>query len=115
MSQLDATACHSSEIFVQRISLVTNGRLAPYSGFVNSSEKYLANEFAYATECNLATLEELQDLKSSSKSRIARQQGICDRMLRTCLSYKEFIDLPEWGCRTPRVKEHLQSYKEIDK
>lgn len=34
--------------------------------------------FLWLTECNLATLEELKELKSSSKTRIARQQEICD-------------------------------------
>jgi hypothetical protein len=34
--------------------------------------------FLWLTERNLATLEELQMLKSFSKTRIARQQEICD-------------------------------------
>jgi hypothetical protein len=33
--------------------------------------------WAYLIECDLATLEELQMLKSSSKSRTARQENIC--------------------------------------
>lgn len=37
--------------------------------------------FLWLTECNLATLEELKDLKSSSKARIARQQEICDNAM----------------------------------
>jgi hypothetical protein len=51
----------------------------------------LANEYAYATECNLATLEELALLKSSSKVRIDRQKGICAIMLRVCQEHASEI------------------------
>jgi hypothetical protein len=37
--------------------------------------------FLWLTECNLATLEELKELKSSSRTRITRQQEICDNAM----------------------------------
>ena len=49
----------------------------------------LENEYAYACEVNLATLEELCLLKSSSKSRIARQRSICLTMLRVCSAIQD--------------------------
>lgn len=39
------------------------------------------------TEFNLATLEELSELKSSSASRIKRQQRICDEMVAACRQF----------------------------
>mgnify|MGYP000750366674 CR=1 FL=1 len=54
----------------------------------------LVNDFAYATECNLATLGELLGIKSSSKSRINRQRGICLTMLQALFKYRPEID---WG------------------
>lgn len=45
------------------------------------SARYLANSLAEATEWNLATLEDLMMLKSSSKSRIQRQKNIVSKML----------------------------------
>jgi hypothetical protein len=49
----------------------------------------LETEYAYATECQLATLEGLKSRKSSAKSEIARQEAICSRMLRICRSLSE--------------------------
>lgn len=40
---------------------------------------------AWLTECNLATLEELKELKSSSSYRIQRQQTICNTAVRHCI------------------------------
>jgi len=42
--------------------------------------------FVWATEVNLATLEDLALLKKQSKSRIRRQQSICLEMLKLCAS-----------------------------
>ena len=54
----------------------------------------LANEYAYATECQLATLSGLLGKKSSAKSEIKRQANICLRMLGICRSETGSI---EWG------------------
>jgi hypothetical protein len=54
----------------------------------------LANEFAYATECNLATLSGLLLKKRSPKNEIERQTNICLRMLVWCRLEKAVI---EWG------------------
>lgn len=40
---------------------------------------------AWLTECNLATLEGLQELKSSSNYRIQRQQSICNKAVQQCI------------------------------
>ena len=53
---------------------------------------FLEDAYAYATECNLATLSELNDIKSSSKSRIGRQVRICAQMLEVCRHIDEKID-----------------------
>lgn len=41
----------------------------------------LPNEFAWAAECNMATLDDLLSRKRSSRSSIKRQAGICLRMI----------------------------------
>ena len=46
----------------------------------------LEDEYAYATECQLATLEVLQMNKSTPKSTLAQQKRICDRMVAVCRS-----------------------------
>lgn len=70
----------------------------------------LAQGLAEATEANLATIEELQFLKSSSQYRIRRQKGICLKMLAQCRSVVEHIN---WGHdmrqKYHRVKEILDS------
>ena len=52
-----------------------------------SREEILAQQFAYFTECNLATLEELKSLKSTPKCRIERQQDICNEMVTICKNF----------------------------
>ncbi len=54
--------------------------------------KTLATAYVEATERNLATLEELAMLKSSSKSRVNRQRDICLKMLLTCVPLKDSVD-----------------------
>lgn len=68
----------------------------------------LANEYAYAAECQLATLDELATLKSSSKARIARQVSICIRMVRICQEYRSEID---WG--QPSGREHYGRVSQV--
>jgi len=55
--------------------------------------KQLLEAYLWATEVNLATLEELAYLKSSSKSRIDRQKSICTKMLQVC---QEYASETEW-------------------
>jgi len=87
--------------------------------------KSIENEYAYSTEVDLATLEELCYLKSSSKSRISRQQSICLRMLNVCAAVvrdgetagETFIDfgsIDKWhpeGRNYQRVYRLLQAAK----
>lgn len=54
----------------------------------------LANEFAYSTECGLATLEGLLVKKSSPKHEVRRQANIVLRQLRVCREHQSDI---EWG------------------
>lgn len=85
----------------------------------------IENEYARATEVNLATLEELCYLKSSSKSRISRQQSICLRMLNVCAAVvrdgeiagettMDFGAVDQWhpnGRNYTRVNELLKTAK----
>ena len=68
----------------------------------------LATKYAVATEWNLATLEELNILKGTSKSRIARQRGICIRMLGECRSYMDQID---WRYEGTSSRTALRAYQ----
>lgn len=78
-------------------------------------EQRLANEYAHATCCNLATLEMLCERKGSSKSSIERQRRICERMLRTCQEHEEAIDFgPENHLNYPRVKLLLDTMRTRD-
>ena len=80
----------------------------------------LATAYAVATEWNLATLNELCALKSSSIARITRQTSICFKMLQVCQEWEPDID---WGTDpddvrslfrrvAPRVRELLKAAKE---
>jgi hypothetical protein len=71
----------------------------------------LENEYAYATECDLATLGELLSIKSSSQSRCNRQRSICLKMLRVCQEIESKLDLSEYGCKCGRVKDMLKGAK----
>ena len=70
-----------------------------------SREEVLAQEFAYYTECNLATLEELKAMKSSSKYRIKRQEDICNQMVNICKCFNVPTNFD--GRRMPRLLERL--------
>lgn len=61
-----------------------------------SREEILDQQFAYFTECNLATLEELKDYKSTAKHRIERQKEICDNMVTICKNFKLTIKHPKY-------------------
>lgn len=71
----------------------------------------LENEYACATECNLATLGELLCIKSSSQSRCNRQRSICLTMLRVCQEIESKLDLSEFGCKFGRVRDLLKAAK----
>jgi hypothetical protein len=72
----------------------------------------LADSYAYATECNLATLSMLVGIKRSSKHAIERQQNICLTMLRVCHQHEaEIYWGTEWKSDFPRVKEILDQAK----
>ncbi len=47
-----------------------------------SQFKTLSEAFAYATECQIATLEGLQSKKSTPKCELVRQRAIVDGMIR---------------------------------
>lgn len=71
----------------------------------------LVLHYAEAAEWNLATLDELISIKSSSKSRIDRQQGICLKMLRVCLVFRDQILRDGTGvdARCGRVRDILKA------
>src|SRR5579862_4614981 len=70
----------------------------------------LEDEFAYATCCNLATLDELISIKATSKHRIERQRKIALKMLIACKEAESVRTLIEsdaktWSPRYNRVGE----------
>lgn len=71
----------------------------------------LASEFAYATECNLATLDELLSIRTSSERRIKRQQEICRKMLQVCQEHFTDIDWNggRYGSLAGRAHEILKN------
>lgn len=68
----------------------------------SSAEAYLESAYLEATEWNMATLEELCSIKSSSKHRIERQKSICAKMLVICASFKT-PKVPHLVTRTTRI------------
>lgn len=46
--------------------------------------------WAYLIECDLATLEELKDIKATSKYRISRQENICRSAI---LYFRQYGDI----------------------
>lgn len=72
--------------------------------------KSLANDMAWATECNLATLSDLLSVKRTSKSKITRQTNICLKMLETCLEHRALITWGHaWRDHFGRVQEILEA------
>lgn len=77
---------------------------------MNRGPKDIYNQYAYATECNLATLSSLLMKKSSPKSEVQRQRNICTEMLAVCLEHKAHITFHDgsWnGHHHGRVEEIL--------
>jgi hypothetical protein len=75
-----------------------------------AAARQLAVVLAWATECELATLEELKEIKSSSKRSIERHQLICNKLLTHCHE----LGVPAIGLdgrRCQRLEEALQQLK----
>jgi hypothetical protein len=90
---IDATACCEAVQFIIEQGLgwdFVDSLEAEAEG--GSAMKQLLGEYLWATEVNLATLEELCFLKSSSRVRIRRQRVICERMLKVCQEYSSELD-----------------------
>lgn len=49
-----------------------------------AAARQLATVLAWLTECQLATLQDLRQVKSTPKSKLARQQQICERAVTQC-------------------------------
>ena len=73
----------------------------------------LQSVFIESTEWNLATLEELKELKSSSKLRIGRQEAICTNMVKTCESFIVKDDTRLNGLRLKKIFQGLWDKKDI--
>lgn len=67
--------------------------------------------FGYFTECNLATLERLQDRKSTPKSDLERQKGIADDMVDACRRFGVEPSRRFSTPATPRLNELLAAVK----
>lgn len=77
--------------------------------------KLLEEAYLEATEWNLATLDELCMIKSSSKHRIDRQKSICGKMLAICATFDRETRAHA-SCRpmrTNRLLDESQSGKAI--
>jgi len=71
-----------------------------------AAARQLATVLAWLTECQLATLEGLEGLKSTSKSELARQREICDKAVAQCKDLGvEPVGLR--GDRCVRLRERL--------
>lgn len=55
------------------------------------------------TEWNLATLEELEMLKSSSKTRVERQRQICEAAVGDCARFGSVQTAKDMGCTRLRA------------
>ena len=76
----------------------------------------LEEAYVYATEVNMATLDELAMLKSTSNYRLRRQRDICFKMLYICQSRLVDDAKVDWGTEFhrmnyPRVSEILKDAK----
>lgn len=69
----------------------------------------LADKYAEATEWNLATLEELCTLKSSSKVRIERQIGICAYMVQACMDHALEVSSKSYFTRLAVILKRCQT------
>lgn len=68
----------------------------------------LANEYAYAAECQMATLSGFFDRKRQAKHEVERQKSICLSMLLVCQQHRALIAWERGrGSEYGRVKEVL--------
>lgn len=54
----------------------------------------IEQEYLYATDCQLATLDQMAERKRTSKSDVSRQRGICRKMLQVCQEIDPVIVQP---------------------
>ena len=82
----------------------------------------LEEEYVWATEVNIATLQELVMLRGTAKSRIRRQKTICARMLDQCRAIERqdlITPCVDWryingrSSRYPRVHSTLQAIRGV--
>lgn len=73
----------------------------------------LEDEYAYATECQLATLSQLCMVTRSALSEITRQRGIAEHMLKVCQEHASEITWERGPWRDfGRVREILDEARE---
>lgn len=78
-----------------------------------AAARQCATVLAWLTECNLATLEGLRALKSTSAARLRRQQAICDTAVEQCVDLGvESVGLRGNPC--PRLAAFIHSTKAIE-
>lgn len=73
-----------------------------------AAARQIATVLAWLTECQLATLEGLEELKRTSKSELSRQREICEKAISQC---KELGVTPVGlgGSRCVRLAKRLAS------
>ena len=59
----------------------------------------IEQEYLYAAECQLATLEQQCERKSTSKSDLRRQREICQKMLQVCQEIDPLVVQPSQDAR----------------
>jgi hypothetical protein len=76
----------------------------------STDSEWLGIEYAKATEWALATLEEMALIKSTSTSRVRRQQSICVKMLDVCfgLAPDPFDATARRGNRSDRLLRQMR-------
>lgn len=76
------------------------------------AHRSLDEAYLYATEVNLATLDEIWMLASSSQSRKSRQRNICLGMLEICQSSMVSKDPGIWGSEHHKPFGRVERYLE---
>jgi hypothetical protein len=71
-------------------------------------ERKLEAALAWATECELATLERYEGLKSSSQSETERHREICNQLVETCVRLGVRPE-DSRGSACPRLKKEIES------
>jgi len=76
---------------------------------METREETLEKEFVYATECQLATLEDLRVRKGFPKYELERHESIARQMLAVCKNEKLKTRFP-FGRIMSRVQERLETF-----